>query len=172
MRNVDARSILVRPESEKSVPDERKRCTNSESRVFFASAAFLGFKLRSHTEVTGKASALVPTNTFIDSIEMAVCLCGPLLERQTDELDLDWQPSLQHHLQAKQCVSFNISVTAYFWARHLRISVLLGLFVGTIFAGAFAFGIGFDTGVTKFWDHWNKGVRLFYCTARGSLIIP
>jgi hypothetical protein len=34
-----------------------------------------------------------------------------------------------------------------------------GVFVGTIFAGAFAFGIGFDIGVTKFYDYWNRGVR-------------
>ncbi|KAF8974610.1 ubiquinol-cytochrome C reductase [Flammula alnicola] len=31
------------------------------------------------------------------------------------------------------------------------------VFVGTVFAGAFAFGIGFDVGVTKFYDTWNKG---------------
>ncbi|KAI0723027.1 ubiquinol-cytochrome C reductase [Earliella scabrosa] len=31
------------------------------------------------------------------------------------------------------------------------------VFVPTIFAGAFAFSIGFDVGVTKFWDTWNKG---------------
>ncbi|KAJ7904275.1 ubiquinol-cytochrome C reductase [Mycena olivaceomarginata] len=31
------------------------------------------------------------------------------------------------------------------------------IFVPTIFAGAFAFGIGFDIGVTAFFDHWNKG---------------
>jgi len=31
------------------------------------------------------------------------------------------------------------------------------VFVTTIFAGAFAFGIGFDVGVTKFYDTWNKG---------------
>lgn len=37
----------------------------------------------------------------------------------------------------------------------------LGVFVGTAFAGAFLFGIGFDVGVTSFWDRWNKGVRLF-----------
>ena len=29
----------------------------------------------------------------------------------------------------------------------------------TIFAGAFAFGVGFDIGVTAFWDRWNQGVR-------------
>ncbi len=28
-----------------------------------------------------------------------------------------------------------------------------------IFAGAFAFSVGFDIGITKFWDTWNKGVR-------------
>ncbi|KAI0068975.1 hypothetical protein BV25DRAFT_1986524 [Artomyces pyxidatus] len=32
-----------------------------------------------------------------------------------------------------------------------------GIYVTTIFAGAFTFGIGFDAGVTKFWDTWNKG---------------
>ncbi|KAF6762554.1 cytochrome b-c1 complex subunit 9 [Ephemerocybe angulata] len=31
------------------------------------------------------------------------------------------------------------------------------VFVTTIFIGAFAFGIGFDTGVQKFWDSYNKG---------------
>ena len=33
------------------------------------------------------------------------------------------------------------------------------MFVTTIFAGAFAFGVGFDVAVTKFYDSWNKGVR-------------
>ncbi|KAI0824627.1 ubiquinol-cytochrome C reductase [Trametes gibbosa] len=33
------------------------------------------------------------------------------------------------------------------------------VFVPTIFAGAFAFSIGFDVGITTFWDTWNKGVR-------------
>ncbi|KAI0303187.1 cytochrome b-c1 complex subunit 9, partial [Russula brevipes] len=31
------------------------------------------------------------------------------------------------------------------------------VYVTSIFAGAFAFGIGFDVGVTKFWDSWNRG---------------
>ncbi|KAJ7117367.1 ubiquinol-cytochrome C reductase [Mycena crocata] len=31
------------------------------------------------------------------------------------------------------------------------------IFAGTIFAGAFVFGIGFDQGVTAFHDYWNKG---------------
>ncbi|KAJ7774297.1 ubiquinol-cytochrome C reductase [Mycena maculata] len=31
------------------------------------------------------------------------------------------------------------------------------IFVGSIFAGAFVFGIGFDSGVTAFYDRWNKG---------------
>ncbi|TDL29258.1 ubiquinol-cytochrome C reductase [Rickenella mellea] len=31
------------------------------------------------------------------------------------------------------------------------------VFVSTVFAGAFAFGVGFDIGITKFWDTWNKG---------------
>ncbi|OSC98724.1 ubiquinol-cytochrome C reductase UQCRX/QCR9-like protein [Trametes coccinea BRFM310] len=31
------------------------------------------------------------------------------------------------------------------------------VFVPTIFVGAFAFSIGFDVGITKFWDTWNKG---------------
>lgn len=34
----------------------------------------------------------------------------------------------------------------------------VGVYVTTIFAGAFAFGIGFDVGITKFWDKWNEGV--------------
>lgn len=31
------------------------------------------------------------------------------------------------------------------------------VYVTTIFASAFAFGVGFDVGVTKLWDSWNKG---------------
>jgi len=31
------------------------------------------------------------------------------------------------------------------------------VFVSTIFVGAFAFGVGFDVGITAFWDRWNKG---------------
>ncbi|KAG8218835.1 cytochrome b-c1 complex subunit 9, partial [Butyriboletus roseoflavus] len=31
------------------------------------------------------------------------------------------------------------------------------IFVTTIFAGAFAFGVGFDSAIQSFWDHWNKG---------------
>lgn len=31
------------------------------------------------------------------------------------------------------------------------------VYVSTIFAGAFAFGVGFDIGISKFWDSWNKG---------------
>ncbi|KAH0587423.1 qcr9 subunit 9 of the ubiquinol cytochrome-c reductase complex [Termitomyces sp. 'cryptogamus'] len=44
------------------------------------------------------------------------------------------------------------------------------VFVTSIFAGAFAFGIGFDMGVSKFYDSWNKGkqwkdIRDKYVTA-------
>jgi predicted PurR-regulated permease PerM len=35
----------------------------------------------------------------------------------------------------------------------------IGVFVSAIFAGAFAFNVGFDAGVQSFWDRWNKGVR-------------
>jgi len=31
------------------------------------------------------------------------------------------------------------------------------VYVTTIFAGAFAFGVGFDYGITAFWDRWNRG---------------
>jgi len=31
------------------------------------------------------------------------------------------------------------------------------VYVSTIFAGAFAFGVGFDLGISKFWDTWNRG---------------
>ncbi|KIJ20087.1 hypothetical protein PAXINDRAFT_7342 [Paxillus involutus ATCC 200175] len=31
------------------------------------------------------------------------------------------------------------------------------VFVSAIFAGAFAFNVGFDAGVQSFWDRWNKG---------------
>ncbi len=32
----------------------------------------------------------------------------------------------------------------------------------SIFAGAFAFGVGFDIGVTAFWDRWNRGVSVVH----------
>ncbi|RDB23154.1 Cytochrome b-c1 complex subunit 9 [Hypsizygus marmoreus] len=31
------------------------------------------------------------------------------------------------------------------------------VYVTAIFASAFAFGVGFDVGVTAFYDKWNKG---------------
>ncbi|KAE9399005.1 ubiquinol-cytochrome C reductase UQCRX/QCR9-like protein [Gymnopus androsaceus JB14] len=31
------------------------------------------------------------------------------------------------------------------------------VYVASVFTAAFAFGIGFDSGVTTFWDSWNKG---------------
>lgn len=31
------------------------------------------------------------------------------------------------------------------------------VFVASTFVGAFAFGIGYDQGVTALWDWWNKG---------------
>ncbi|KAG2158944.1 ubiquinol-cytochrome C reductase UQCRX/QCR9-like protein [Suillus bovinus] len=31
------------------------------------------------------------------------------------------------------------------------------VFVTSIFAGAFAFNVGFDVAVTSFWDRWNQG---------------
>ncbi|TCD71372.1 hypothetical protein EIP91_011143 [Steccherinum ochraceum] len=31
------------------------------------------------------------------------------------------------------------------------------VYVTSIFAGAFAFGVGFDVGITNIWDSWNKG---------------
>jgi len=31
------------------------------------------------------------------------------------------------------------------------------VYVTSIFAGAFAFSIGFDVAVTRYWDNWNRG---------------
>ncbi|KDN53177.1 putative QCR9-ubiquinol--cytochrome-c reductase subunit 9 [Tilletiaria anomala UBC 951] len=31
------------------------------------------------------------------------------------------------------------------------------IFVGTVFFGAFAFGIGYDTATTAWWDNHNRG---------------
>ncbi|KAF8484980.1 ubiquinol-cytochrome C reductase UQCRX/QCR9-like protein [Russula ochroleuca] len=31
------------------------------------------------------------------------------------------------------------------------------VYVTSIFAGAFAFGIGFDVAVSNVWDNWNRG---------------
>ncbi|KII95880.1 hypothetical protein PLICRDRAFT_170479 [Plicaturopsis crispa FD-325 SS-3] len=31
------------------------------------------------------------------------------------------------------------------------------VYVSSIFIGAFAFGVGFDVGITKFWDSHNQG---------------
>lgn len=36
-----------------------------------------------------------------------------------------------------------------------------GIFASSIFVGSFFFTIGFDQGLDKFWDNWNKGVRGF-----------
>jgi len=36
-------------------------------------------------------------------------------------------------------------------------SFFLGVFVSSIFVGAFAFTLGFDQGLNAFWDRWNKG---------------
>ena len=35
---------------------------------------------------------------------------------------------------------------------------LIGVYVTSIFVGAFAFGVGFDVAVSKLWDNWNRGV--------------
>ena len=35
---------------------------------------------------------------------------------------------------------------------------LIGVYVTSIFVGAFTFGVGFDVAVSKFWDNWNRGV--------------
>ncbi|KAA1466098.1 ubiquinol-cytochrome C reductase UQCRX/QCR9-like protein [Dentipellis sp. KUC8613] len=43
--------------------------------------------------------------------------------------------------------------TAFYNAFAKRNSV----YVSTIFAGAFAFGVGFDVGINKLWDSWNRG---------------
>jgi ABC-type uncharacterized transport system permease subunit len=44
--------------------------------------------------------------------------------------------------------------------------LFLGVYVTTIFATAFAFGVGFDVGMTSFWDRWNQGVRVSVYTLR------
>ncbi|KAH9947293.1 ubiquinol-cytochrome C reductase UQCRX/QCR9-like protein [Amylocystis lapponica] len=31
------------------------------------------------------------------------------------------------------------------------------VYVTSIFIGAFAFGVGFDAGITSFYDRWNQG---------------
>ncbi|KZT57105.1 hypothetical protein CALCODRAFT_483461 [Calocera cornea HHB12733] len=31
------------------------------------------------------------------------------------------------------------------------------VFVSTVFVGAFAFSLGFDTAINRVWDNWNKG---------------
>ena len=44
--------------------------------------------------------------------------------------------------------------------------------MSSIFVGAFAFGIGFDVGITSFYDHWNKGVRrVDFCSRAIELTI-
>lgn len=34
-----------------------------------------------------------------------------------------------------------------------------GVYVSTIFAAAFVFTVGIDSGIQSFYDRWNKGVR-------------
>jgi ubiquinol-cytochrome c reductase subunit 9 len=44
------------------------------------------------------------------------------------------------------------------------------VYVTSIFAAAFGFGVAFDVGVTSFWDRWNKGVRRSSSYARCPLM--
>lgn len=62
--------------------------------------------------------------------------------------------AVQLHFQAKQSVPYRTRSSRLF-----LIFLCTGVFVASVFAGAFAFGIGFDMSVTKFYDSWNKGVR-------------
>jgi Ubiquinol-cytochrome C reductase, UQCRX/QCR9 like len=60
---------------------------------------------------------------------------------------------LQHLCEAKQ--SDPVSHVSARRAAHRR---NVGVYVTSILAGAFAFGVGFDVGIESFWDKWNRGV--------------
>ena len=65
---------------------------------------------------------------------------------------------LQHVFQEEQSV--HSSVIVFVRCNELNGVNVAGVFVTSVFAGAFAFGIGFDIGVNSLWDRLNKGVSL------------
>lgn len=70
---------------------------------------------------------------------------------------------LQHNFQAKQ-YAFLCSATSAVYL------IYLGVYVASVFTAAFAFGIGFDSGVTAFWDSWNRGVSVLIIRWSSRLI--
>jgi ubiquinol-cytochrome c reductase subunit 9 len=56
------------------------------------------------------------------------------------------------------CVDLEVVSTQFANTFYNNVVRRNSVYVSSIFAGAFAFGIGFDLGVSSFWDKWNKGV--------------
>jgi len=66
------------------------------------------------------------------------------------------QRVLQHLREAQQYV--NPILYSVVMTNSIYQTKPLGVFVTSIFAGAFVFNVGFDVAVTSFWDRWNQGV--------------
>ncbi len=56
-------------------------------------------------------------------------------------------------------------------SKNMHSDVSVGVFVATAFASAFAFGIGYDLGVTAFWDQWNRGVSTVLISCLHCVIV-
>lgn len=69
-----------------------------------------------------------------------------------NDLLVAFNNTLQCVLQEEQ------SVHDLLFSRYNDMSFYAGVFVSSVFVGAFAFGVGFDIGINSLWDRVNKGV--------------
>lgn len=69
-----------------------------------------------------------------------------------NDLLVAFNNTLQCVLQEEQ------SVHDLLFSRYNDMSFCAGVFVSSVFVGAFAFGVGFDIGINSLWDRVNKGV--------------
>lgn len=75
----------------------------------------------------------------------------------TNELPIAFNNILQCVLQEEQLVH------GLLFSRYNKTSFCAGVFVSSVFVGAFAFGVGFDIGINSLWDRVNKGVSHAGC---------
>lgn len=75
----------------------------------------------------------------------------------TNELPIAFNNILQCVLQEEQLVH------GLLFSRYNKTSFCAGVFVSSVFVGAFAFGVGFDIGISSLWDRVNKGVSHAGC---------
>ncbi|KIJ53909.1 hypothetical protein M422DRAFT_24917, partial [Sphaerobolus stellatus SS14] len=51
-----------------------------------------------------------------------------------------------------------------------RLSGCRSVYVASILAGGFVFGVGFDIGIETFWDRWNRGKQ--WKTFMPNILMP